>query len=350
MLLTVGTVLVAAVITGIALRLSSPGNPGASQNPISSVISPSPSTSGSQSKPSSPIPSAAPTPFVPTSWVLRAIPLPPGHEDGIVLAVSPDASVVLFRDASVYDQMFIAHDNGELNEILVPNHVAGAPIRARLSPDGTFALVWELGHLWRYDIPSHEIARVPDAPGTDGSGPFVFLSNTSVALLTGPIASGELGGQTNSQLWLLDLSAMSYAKLGSRHDGIALYPITGGVALLADHSRNHDNTGWVLYRIAGDGAETLMFDAGGSFSIAVSRDGSRIAASRGHLGTDGTWAVDLPRQVSRRISSGAAVDFSPDGRLLRVDFSGGPAESLQWDGTIVNTVDSAQTAAWVGLP
>ena len=294
-----------------------------------------------------PIESAAATPFVPTTWELRPIVLPAGHEGGVIMDVSPDGSVIVFRDADVYDPLYI-EVGSQVRELVPPGHERGAPVGSQMFADGRTLLIGELAHAWIYDIPTGTSELIPDPP-EGGSGTYALTDGRTVAL-TGSVASYEFGGVTDSKLWLLDPTAMAWSQLGTRRDGITMLPMSDGVALVVDRSPDHDNSQWVWYRIDFDGSESLIhaFEGPpGCFALAL--DGAHVAVSRTTGRDDGTWLVDVATGDERRISDGCPVRFSPDGLELAVHFSDGHWEAVSLSGTIVTSVTSGNVG-WIGVP
>jgi hypothetical protein len=206
---------------------------------------------------SQPSASIAPTPFVPTSWELRPVILPAGHEDGVIHSVSADGSVIVFRDADIYDPLYLVVA-GHMRELVPPGHVQGAPVDSQMFSDGRTLLIGELAHAWLYSIATGTFELIPDAP-EGGSGMYVLTDDRIVAL-TGSVAKHEFGGVTNSKLWLLDLRTMAYGQLGMRTDGISMIPMTDAVALVVDRSPDHDNSQWFWYRVGFDGTDTLLYE------------------------------------------------------------------------------------------
>lgn len=287
------------------------------------------------------------TPFMPTSWELRAIRLPAGHENGVIHDVSADGSVIVFRDADVYDPIYIAVGS-QVRELVPPRHVQGAPVGSRMFANGRTLLITELAHAWLYDIATGAFELVPDPP-EGGSGTYV-LTDGRVVALTGSVASHEFGGVTNSKLWLLDPTTNAWAELGTRRDGITMLPMWGGVALIVDRSPDHDNSQWVWYRIDFDGSESLIHEfEGPPGCFALPLDGTHIAVSNTIDDEGGTWLIDVASGDEQRISEGCPVTFSPDGRQLAIHFSDGHWEAVTLSGAIVTSV-APGTVGWIGVP
>jgi hypothetical protein len=291
--------------------------------------------------------SFAPTPFVPTSWELSPIILPAGHADGVIHDVSPDGSVLVFRDADLYDPLYI-EVRGQVRELVPPGHEQGAPIGSQMFSDGRTLLIGELAHAWLYDIATGSFELIPDPP-EGGSGTYV-LTDGRVAALTGSVADHEFGGVTDSKLWLLDSNMAAYSQLGTRTDGISMIPMTDAVGLVTDLSPAHDNSHWIWYRIGFDGSGSVIhdFDAPpGCFALAL--DGTHLALTKNGGQDTGTWLVDIATGAERRISDGCAISFSPDGLQLAIYFPDGHTEAITLDGKVVTSVASAQTG-WIGVP
>jgi hypothetical protein len=290
--------------------------------------------------------SVAETPFVPTAWELRPIVLPGGHENGVIFDVSADGSVIVFRDANVYDPIYVAVGS-EVRELVPPAHEQGAPIGSQMFPDGRTLLIGELAHAWLYDIASGAFRLIPDAP-EGGSGTYVLTDGRIVAL-SGSVAKHEFGGVTDSKLWLLDPTTMTYVELETRHDGITMIPMSDAVALVVDRSPEHDNSQWVFYRIDFDGSESLIhqFD-GPAPNLALALDGTHLALSK-TIGESGTWLVDVATGEEKRISDGFPVSFSPDGLQVAIYFPDGHREAVKLDGSVVTSIAS-DLVAWIGVP
>jgi hypothetical protein len=296
----------------------------------------------------SPTSSPVPTPFAPTSWELSTVILPAGHEDGVIYDISPDGSLIAFRDADVYDPAYLSAGGRAPRELVPPGHTQGAPVGVQMFPDGQTLLIGELAHVWLYNIATGAFDLIPDPPD-GGSGTYV-LTDGRIVVLTGSVASHEFGGVTDSKLWMLDSTMESYTQLGTRTDGISMIPMTNAVALITDRSPDHDNSQWFWYRIGFDGSESLIHEfegPPGCFALAL--DGTLVAVSRMLDGEGGTWLVDVAGGGERRISDGCPVSFSPDGLQLAVYFSDGHTEAIALDGTILTSIASNQFG-WIGVP
>jgi len=302
----------------------------------------------------SPMSSSTPSPFVPTSWELREVQLAPPHHDAVITDVSADGGLVVFRDAHVYDHTYLLVYGGLVQEIVPPGDEDGVPGGAQMFPDGKSLLFVEGEHAWIYDIARAVFDALPDPPGTSG-GWFVPLPGGRIAAFTGPVASWEFGGVTNTQVWLFNRSTAHYERLGSRHDGIFMLALVDGIALVVDRSPSHDNSDWVLLRVAWDGTDHELYQfRGGAQDFALAPDGRHLAIARGSAGANETWLVDLSTGTDQRISEGAvATDgrglrFSPDGLQVAVEFADGHSEAFSMDGSSVTSLASL-TVGWFGV-
>jgi hypothetical protein len=290
--------------------------------------------------------SVEPSPFIPTAWELRPIVLPPDHSRGVIMDVSPDGSQVVFRDADLYDPIYLL--NGSRVKALVPpDHVQGAPIGSQMFTDGRRLLIGELADAWVYSIASGEFELVPDAP--EGGGMYV-LTDDRIGALTGSVASHEFGGVTDSKLWLLDSAMTAWSALGTRTDGISMIPMTNAVGLLTDLSPDHDNSHWIWYRINFDGSESVIHDFDGPpgcFALAL--DGTHVAVTKAGGQDGGTWLVDVATGAERLISDGCAISFSPDGLQVAMYFGDGHTEAVTLHGEVVASIASSQIG-WIGVP
>jgi hypothetical protein len=336
---------VIGLIAALALRPGSPTGTSGATTPGSSLV---PSTGGT-SPTFTTIPTSVHTRFIPSAWVLRTLPTPSSHPAFVVRAVSPDGATVIFQDPSVYDELYIERA-GSVESIVLPGHEVGTPMFVGMSPGGAIAIVLEANRLWRYDVASGAISPIPDFPasaGTTGILGLAFVSEHSLAVLA---ATGDQFSPS-SQLWTLDLEKDVYAPLGDRHNALAPLVCDSGVVLIVDESARHDNTGWHLYLVDPEGTDRLLFDATGVGYLAVAPDCKRLVISKGEAGRDGTYVVDLQTGASRRIApDGIVRSFAPDGQLFAITFGDAHIEAFTLDGVSVNSLPSADPAAWVGVP
>ena len=345
-LIAVGaTFILAAVLTGVSLNLAHIGDqaglPSPSESPASSFSSASPSTDV-------PSPSVNPTPFEPSSWRLVQIDLPAevaGHQ---VAGVSPDGKVVLVVELPALSSAHLV-TAAELRNLIVPGHTDGAPISAQLSPDGGFVLLSELGLAWRYEVSSMAYTRLPNPPGMPG-GQWMIQDSHHALVLTGSVASHEFGGITDTQVWRLDLETLAYSELGARHDGVGVYPVAdGGAVILVDTSSQHDNTGWIFYRILPDGSDHLLYDYGTNYpppsGWAVALDGQSIAFT---VGGGKTLLFEESSGDVLKLGDGGVLDFSPDSVLVRLLRQDGTVVAVDRSGTIVTSL-SGPPSGWIGV-
>jgi hypothetical protein len=192
--------------------------------------------------------------------------------------------------------------------------------------------------------------RLADPPGTDYVDFAVFLSDSTAALLTGPIGTPDQGPATVTQLWTLDLPTGAYTKIGGPGQAAHLYALTDGIAVGVD---TPDGIGSTLYRVASDGSLVHLADAPLP-QVWLAPDGRHFAY--GSSDGSSTMVVDVATGVPNRISRGTPFGFSPDGKLLRIDFTDGTARAVDPDGTLVRGVVDGTHATWVatssgtGLP
>ena len=297
-----------------------------------------------------PSPSPSPTPYALSSWRLVHLELPADLAGHLVNGVSSDGRLVLVQEPQAAQSVHLIVSATDVRDLIVPGHTQGAPIGSVLSPDGHFVLLSELGQAWQYDIASMVYSALPNPPGTTG-GQFSVVDAQHLLVLTGPLASYEFGGTTNTQLWRLDLNTLTYTKLGMRHDGIAANPTAeGGAVLLVDTSPHHDNTGWIFYRILPDGSDHVLYDYRahypGPLNFAVARDGQSLAftntAGRASLYEGSSGA-------GREVGAGIVRDFSPDSVLLRLEQKDGTVEAVDRSGTIVYSVPGP-ASGWIRVP
>lgn len=289
--------------------------------------------------------STSPSPAPPT-WQLREVALPMELAGHSVLGVSPDGETILVGDASAFSSVHLVTPT-EVVELVVPGHTAGTPVVAQLSPDARFVVLMERGRLWRFNIAAHTYDVLPNAPGTEGAIGWALSDSGRLLVLTGRVASVEFGGATDTALWTLDLSELRYERLGTRTDGIAVYPLTGGAALLSDESVSHDNSGWVVHGMRPDGSDEVLYDIGRQFGVvaafALSPDGTALAVT---LADNGTWILEASAEEAIEVSAGRVIDFSPDGAMLRMALPDGWVKALDREGTVIATV-SGPTTGWV---
>jgi hypothetical protein len=260
--------------------------------------------------------------------------------------VSPDSSQIVFRDADVYDPIYLLNGS-RVKELVPPGHVLGAPIGSQMFPGGRTLLIAELAHAWVYSIARGTFELIPDAP--EGGGMYV-LSDGRIAALTGRVAEHEFGGVTDSKVWLLDSKRVAYTRLGTRTDGISMIPMSNAVALITDRSPDHDNSQWIWYRIRFDGSESVIHDfVGAPGCFALAPDGAHVALTKTDGQDAGTWLVDVATGTERRVTDGCVISFSPDGLQVAVSFSDGHTEAIALDGTAVTSIATNQFG-WIGVP
>jgi hypothetical protein len=295
----------------------------------------------------SPAPSSTPSPslYVPGAWQLTSIPTPPGHPTFVVLAASPDASVVLFRDADAYDHVFVAR-NGAVTELQLPGSDPGTPIAVLAAPSGWSAVLQRGARLWRYDLARGSLAELPPVPEGAGVQWLSFVSDNELVIVEA-LADTPVHP---TQVWTLDLPSGDYAKLGSRTNVEMAFGTERGVMLVVDESPAHDNEGWHVYLADADGSDTLAYDASGETELAVSRDGRYLALSQSVAGTGPVTIVDLDANRTATLAPGGVVrSFSPDGTEVGVE-TDGELRAYRLDGTIAATIAAPDAAAWVGAP
>lgn len=345
MLVAVGaTVLIAVALTGVSLRLLHIGGLGDLPSPSASPTATEASSSAAPS--SSPL-SASPTPYQLSPWHLVQLQLPAALKGYLVNGVSPNGSLILVQEPQAAQSVHLIASPTDVRDLVAPGHTVGAPIGSALSPDARFVLLTELGQAWLYDVGSKAYMTLPNPPGTTGGG-FWVGDASHLLVLTGPVASHQFGGTTNTQLWRLDLQTLAFTKLGARHDGLAVYPTAdGGAVLLTDTSLQHDSTGWILYRILSDGSDRVLFDLGAiypsSVLLAVAPDGQSIAFT-----TPGGKALlyDGSTSQPREVAHGYVLDFSPDSVLLRIGQQNGGVQAIDRSGLVVTSLPGS-ASGWV---
>jgi hypothetical protein len=338
------TVLVAAVATGASLRLFHIGE-------VAGGPSPSASSGASGSTPpvsSTPTTSSiSPRPSGLSYWQLVPLELPAELEGYLVRGVSPDGARVLVQEPQAAQSVHLIVSPTDVRNLVVPDHAVGAPIGSAMSPDGRFVLLSELGQAWIYDIDQETYTKLPNPPGTTVG--FFWVANASnILVLTGPMASHEFGGTTNTQLWRLELDTLTYSGLGARHDGINVFPAEdGGAMLVTDASAEHDNSGWILYRILPDGSDHLWLDVGASFptpsALAVGLDGESLVFT---IGDDFRAMYFDGRAAVVQIGLGVVLDFSPDSLLLRLAQADGSVQAVDRTGALVTSLSSL-ASGWI---
>lgn len=337
------TVLVAAVATGVSLRVFRIGEIAGGPSPSTSSgatgstlpVSSSPTTS-----------SISPRPSGLSYWQLVQLELPAELEGYLVRAVSPDGALVLVQEPQAAQSVHLITPT-DVRDLVVPEHTVGAPIGSALSPDARFVLLSELGQAWIYDIDREAYTKLPSPPGTT-VGFFWVANNSNLLVLTGPMASHEFGGTTNTQLWRLELDTRTYSELGARHDGVNVFPAEdGGAMLVTDTSAEHDNSGWVLFRILPDGSDQLFLDLGASYpppsGLAVGRDGQSVAFT---IGNDLRVMYFDGRYRAAQIGVGWVQDFSPDSLLLRLAQADGSVQAVDRTGALVTSLPSL-ASGWI---
>ena len=338
------TVLVAAVATGVSLRMFDIGE-------VASGPSPSASSGASGATPpvsSNPTTSSiSPRPSGLSYWQLVQLELPAELEGYLVRGVSPDGALVLIQEPQAAQSVRLIVSPTDVRDLVAPEHTIGAPIGSALSPNGRFVLLSELGQAWIYDIDQETYTKLPNPPGTSG-GSFWVGNASRLVVLTGPRASHEFGGTTNTQLWRLDLDTLTYSELGVRHDGVNVFPTEdGGAVLVTDTSAEHDNSGWILYRILPDGSDHLWLDLGASFptpsALAVGFDGQSIAFT---VGEDLRAMFFDGRYRSAQIGLGYVLDFSPDSLLLRLAQRDNSVQAIDRTGALVTSLPQL-ASGWV---
>jgi hypothetical protein len=337
MVVAVGaTVLVAVALTGLSLRLLHIGGIGDLPSPSAS---PTATGASSSTAPSSSPPSASPTPYQLSPWHLVQLQLPGELKGYLVNGVSPNGSLILVQEPQAAQSVYLIVSPTDVRDLVAPGHTVGAPIGSGLSPDARFVLLTELGQAWLYDTGSKAYTSLPNPPGTTGGG-FWVGDASHLLVLTGPKASHQFGGTTNTQLWRLDLQTLAFTKLGTRHDGLAVYPTAdGGAVLLTDTSLQHDNTGSILYRVLPDGSDRVLYDLGGSqtppAAWAVAPDGQSVAFNTAGLKV---LLFDGPSRQPREVAHGIVQDFSPDSILLRIVQQDGGVQAIDRTGQIVTSL------------
>ncbi len=354
LLLISATVLVATVATGVSLQVLHIGEVAGG---------PSPSASSGATESALPV-SSSPTTFsiLPrpsglSYWQLVPLELPAELEGYLVKGVSPDGARVLVQEPQAAQSVRLIVSPTDIRDLVAPEHTTGAPIGSALSPDARFVLLSELGQAWMYDVDHDTYAKLPNPPGTTG-GSFWIANARSLVILTGPRASHEFGGTTNTQLWRLDLDTLTYSELGTRHDGINVFPAEdGGAMLLVDTSAEHDNSGWVLFQILPDGSDRLSLDLGASYptplNLAVGLNGGLDGRSD-VLGQSVAFTVgdDLRvmffdgRYAAAQIGVGLVQDFSPDSLLLRLVQADGSVQAVDRTGALVTSLPPSPTG-WI---
>jgi len=329
----VGAVLVRSQGLGIAggeptPAPSSPTSPGAT--PLETNASPEPSAT------------LAPTPFIPVAWALRAITPPLGHPSIEVLGVSPDGSVVLFRDAASFDSLFVAL-NGAVSQVIDPGHETGTPVTGRLSPDGDFVVFDDASQLYRYDIASNQVTTLP-AVGQGGLQWWVFASETTLAVVT---ATTDTPIHPTA-VWTLDIPTGAVAQGSGRTDAGILFATSKGLVLEVDRSSAHDGSDLVLYLVPSrSGTDQEWAVLGAADLVAVSPDGATVGWSN----ATGAWLLAVDTGQRKKIAAAASVgSFAPDSSAIELTFADGHAEARGLDGAKLGSVDTAATAAWVGQP
>lgn len=338
------TVLVAAVATVVSLRVFHIGE-------LASGPSPSASSGASGATPpvsSNPTTSSiSPRPSGLSYWRLVQLELPVELEGYLVRGVSPDGAPVLVQEPQAAQSVRLIVSPTDVRDLVAPEHSTGAPIGSALSPDGRFVLLSELGQAWIYDIDQETYTRLPNPPGTSG-GSFWVANASRLVVLTGPQASHEFGGTTNTQLWSLDLDTLTYSELGARHDGVNVFPAEdGGAMLVTDASAAHDNSGWILFRILPDGSDHLFLDLGASYpppsALAVGLDGQSVAFT---IGDDLRAMYFDGRYRAAQIGVGYVLDFSPDSLLLRVAQRDNTVQAIDRTGALVTSLPQL-ASGWV---
>jgi hypothetical protein len=354
LVLMAATVLVAAVATGVLLRVLHIGEVASGPSPSTSSgasgsilpVSPTPATS-----------SISPRPSGLSYWQLVQLELPAELEGYLVTGVSPDGARVLVQEPQAAQSVRLIVSSTDIRDLVAPEHTTGAPIGSALSPDARFVLLSELGQAWIYDIDHDTYTKLPNPPGTTG-GSFWVANASNLVVLTGPRASHEFGGTTNTQLWRLDLDTLTYSELGARHDGINVFPAEdGGAMLVTDTSAEHDNSGWVLFQILPDGSDRLFLDLGASYptplNLAVGLngglDGRSVVFGQSvafTVGDDLRVMYFDGRAAAAQIGLGHVMDFSPDSLLLRVAQADGSVQAMDRTGALVTSLPQT-TTGWI---
>jgi hypothetical protein len=338
------TVLVATVATGVSLRVFHIGDVAGGPAPSASSGATG-STLPVSSSPTTPLDSPRPSGL--SLWQLVQLELPTEFKGYLVNGVSPDGALVLVQEPQAAQSVHLISSPTEVRDLVAPGHTAGAPIGSALSPDARFVLLSELGQAWIYDMDHATYTKLPNPPGTTGG--FFWVANASnLVVLTGPRASHEFGGTTNTQLWRLGLDTLTYSELGARHDGIFLFPAEdGGAMLVTDTSPEHDNSGWVLFRILPDGSDQLFLDLGASYptplNLAVGLDGQSVAFT---VGDDLRAMYFDGRYRAAQIGLGHVLDFSPDSLLLRLAQADGSVQAVDRSGALVTSLPQS-TTGWI---
>jgi hypothetical protein len=342
---------VAAVMLIFVIVLLSPVAPptsGASPATTSSgSLIASSQTAPIAGSPSPTIPDPTPggTPFFARSWSLETIASPPGHAEFEVVDVSARGDLVLFHDAGVYDPLYLWHiDQGIVSTVADDAYEVGAPIFGRLSPDDSFLVFDDRGHLFRLDIELGQVTTLPDI----GRGVrwYVFTSDSSLAVLS-DLRSDVIFPPT--QLWTLGLEDKSAVAFGARRDSDLIFSTDRGVVVRVDSSSAHDGSHLSLYLVASSGSDSLLFDAGNVSSLVIAPDGTHVAFSSTSPDQRGSWLVTLETGDRSRLSAdGREVGFSPDSRHVSVRYADGHIASYALDGQLEGSQPNGDRAAWVG--
>jgi hypothetical protein len=348
------TALVAAIATGVAVRVFHIGEVASGPAPAASA---STSASPPAVSPTATTSSVVPRPSGLSYWQLVPLELPAELEGYLVTGVSSDGARVLVQEPQAAQSVHLIVSPTEVRSLVAPDHTTGAPIGSALSPDARFVLLSELGQAWTYDIDHDTYTKLPNPPGTT-VGSFWIANASNLLVLTGPRASHEFGGTTNTQLWRLDLDTLTYSELGARHDGINVFPgEDGGAMLVTDTSAEHDNSGLVLFQIAPDGSDQLFLDLGASFpppsSLAVGLngglDGRSVVFGQSvafTVGDDLRVMYFDGRYAAAQIGLGQVMDFSPDSLLLRVAQADGSVQAMDRTGALVTSLPQT-TTGWI---
>lgn len=340
----VGTVLIATVATGLSLRLFHIGEVAGGPSPSASLGGVDQTPSASSSLPGY---SSSPTPSGPSAWHLVQLELPAELKGYLVNGVSHDGAIALVQEPQAAQSVHLIVSPADVRDLVVPGHTVGAPIGSSLSPDARFVLLSELNQAWVYDIGSKGYVSLPNPPGSTGAA-FWISDARHLLALTGSRASHEFGGTTNTQLWRFDLDSLAYSRLGTRHDGLDVYPTSdGGAVILIDTSPAHDNTGWIFQRVLPDGSDHALYEMGADnpppSAWAVAPDGQSVAFT-----TEGLEVLlyDGSTAQPRQIAVGYIRDFSPDSVLLRIVQQDGVVQAIDRSGLVVISLAGPATG-WV---
>ena len=267
-------------------------------------------------------------------WTLATVSLD-GPPSAVILSASHDGRVLAVKD-DVFAGTITLIVDGEGRELVMPNHQPGGVPVAFVSPDGAWVVINEVGLLFRYDVAA-DVGEEMDQPVAGGSAAG-FCPDGRLAVLTGTVA-GELGGVTDTAIYLVDVPTGTATALGTRSDAVGVFPASDGVAALVD-----DETGWALLHVGADGHESQVSDLDAAVTrLVVAPDLSAVAT------TDANGRVTLlllPEGDEIELPTLIPIDFSPDGSLLRGTM-GEVTLAIDRSGTQQVELESIHTV-WVG--